>query len=621
MPVRDERGFIMVTVMGVMVITLALIFATYSSVDGDLSPGKNDVQRKVAYAAAEAGIQNYLFHLIQDDQYWSRCTSVPAPNAVNQRWSGTGADTRTRWLTVPGGQARYALELLPANGATSCLTTSQATMIDNATGTFRVRSTGQALNGGPRRSIVSTFRRASFLNFIYFTDLETQDPALYFINAQGRPTRENQRAGTPKPPQRDVVQWGTETCAKTYWYKGRSSIPAFNGTPPNAGRLSTTGTWQSFSRTCGEINFIGPSTPTNGNSPPTTSDRDVVNGPLHTNDELLLCGYARFGRSPQDSIEASGPGKSLTGTQTPATVGWRPNSTCGTSAPNVNFTTTGTLKSKLGIWRPNAPTLTLPPSNSQLRKDTDPAYRFKGLTKVTLNGANMTVTGRREDGTQLTNAVVALPADGSIYVSHDNGPLTGTAPNQHGGGCGATYNPVAPYGTTALPVPPGCGNLEIQGTYSVPLTVGAENDVIIMDDVRKAATADVLLGMISNNFIRVYHPVKNLVANSSGDYDCDNNGGPAPNVTIDAAILSLAHSFIVDNYFCGATIGTLTIFGAIAQKFRGPVGTSVNGTPETGFLKSYTYDDRLRFRSPPKFLDPVAAGWQVQLYVEQLPAR
>jgi Tfp pilus assembly protein PilX len=619
MPVSNENGFIMVTVMGVMLIVLVIVFTTYSAADGDLRPGRHDEERKIAYAAAEAGIQNYLFHLVQDDDYWSLCTNVTTPSAVNQAWSGTGADTRTRWLNVPGSTARYAIELMPANGSAACVPNTQASMIDTATGTFRIRSTGQAGTTGVRRSIVATFRRASFLNFIYFTDLETQDPALYAIAAQGRPTRENQRAGTPKPPQRDVVQWGTETCAKTYWYKGRGSIPAFDGDPPNAGKLSTSNVWQSFSRSCGEINFIGPSSPTSGNSAPTSADLDVVNGPLHTNDELQLCGYPRFGRSPQDSIEVSGPGRSLTSGETAATVGWR--ASCSSSGPNVNFTTTGTLKSKLGVWRPNAPTLTLPPSNSQLRNDTDPAYRFKGPTKITMNGTTMTVTGKREDGTQLTNAVVSIPADGSIYVSHNNDPLTGTGANQAGGGCGATYNPIAPYGTTAVPAPPGCGNLEIQGTYSVSVTVGAENDIIIKDDVRRTTGTDVLMGMISNNFIRVYHPVKNLDTNSSGGYDCDNNGGPAPNVTIDAAILSLAHSFIVDNYFCGATIGTLTVTGAIAQKFRGPVGTSSNGDPQSGFIKSYTYDDRFRFRSPPKFIDPVAAGWQVQLYTEQVPAR
>jgi Tfp pilus assembly protein PilX len=620
MPLRNEDGFIMVTMMGVMLIVLAIVFTTYSAADGDLKPARHDEDRKVAYAAAEAGVQNYLFHLVQDDAYWSRCTNVAAPNAVNQRWSGTGADTRTRWLNVPGSDARYAIELLPANGSATCVQNTQSSMIDNATGTFRIRSTGQATTGGTKRSVVATFRRASFLNYVYFTDLETQDPALYAITAQGRPTRENQRAGTPKPPQRDVVQWGTETCAKTYWYKGRGSIPDFDGDPPNAGKLSTSNVWEQYSRACGEISFVGPSSSTDGNASPAAADRDVINGPLHTNDELLLCGFPRFGRSPQDSIEVSGPGRSLKAGETAATVGWRANTSCGSSGPNVNFTTTGTLKSKLGVWRPNAPTLTMPPSNSQLRTDTDPAYRFKGLTKITLNGATMTVTGKREDGTQLTNAVVPIPADGSIYVSHNNDPLTGSGASQSGGGCGATYNPVAPYGTTALPVPPGCGNLEIQGTYSVAVTLGAENDIVIKDDVRKSATADVLLGLISNNFIRVYHPVKSLTP-SGTDFDCTNDGGPAPNVSVDAAILSLAHSFIVDNYYCGATVGTLTVFGAIAQKFRGPVGTTSGTTAVNGFIKSYTYDDRLRFRSPPRFIDPVAAGWQVQLYTEQVPAR
>jgi hypothetical protein len=56
--------------------------------------------------------------------------------------------------------------------------------------------------------------------------------------------------------------------------------------------------------------------------------------------------------------------------------------------------------------------------------------------------------------------------------------------------------------------------------------------------------------------------------------------------------------------------------GAIAQKYRGVVGY-VGGT---GFSKQYTYDDRLRFRTPPKFLDPVNTAWLVARQVEQVPA-
>ena len=54
-------------------------------------------------------------------------------------------------------------------------------------------------------------------------------------------------------------------------------------------------------------------------------------------------------------------------------------------------------------------------------------------------------------------------------------------------------------------------------------------------------------------------------------------------------------------------IGTLTVTGAIAQKFRGPVGTSGG----TGYIKDYAYDDRLRYREPPHFIDPVQAAWRM----------
>ena len=78
---------------------------------------------------------------------------------------------------------------------------------------------------------------------------------------------------------------------------------------------------------------------------------------------------------------------------------------------------------------------------------------------------------------------------------------------------------------------------------------------------------------------------------------------------IDAAILAIEHSFIVDHYDCGAALGTLTVKGAISQKFRGPVGTHRAGT---GYLKNYKYDDRLRYMEPPNFLDPVEPAWHIQ---------
>jgi hypothetical protein len=87
-------------------------------------------------------------------------------------------------------------------------------------------------------------------------------------------------------------------------------------------------------------------------------------------------------------------------------------------------------------------------------------------------------------------------------------------------------------------------------------------------------------------------------------------------VTIEAAILALTHSFVVDNFRCGNVLGKLNVLGAIAQKFRGAVAT----TKPTGYTKNYVYDDRLKYRSPPFFLDPVQASWKVNRSNEQVPA-
>jgi len=126
-----------------------------------------------------------------------------------------------------------------------------------------------------------------------------------------------------------------------------------------------------------------------------------------------------------------------------------------------------------------------------------------------------------------------------------------------------------------------------------------------------------MLGLIANNFVRVYHPVSNL---NAANRSCTNAAGTMQNVRIDAAILALNHSFTVDHYFCGGPQQTLTVNGAIAQKFRGPVGTGGGGGISNGYLKDYNYDDRLRLRQPPHFLDPVQSAWRIMRQFEQVPA-
>jgi hypothetical protein len=252
--------------------------------------------------------------------------------------------------------------------------------------------------------------------------------------------------------------------------------------------------------------------------------------------------------------------------------------------------------------------LTLPLTNSALKHDTATAYRFSGTTKIALHGTTMRVTGTREDGTVLSGADVAIPSDGVVYVSN-----AGSCPEYDSVDSGAQ--------------PDTCGNLELQGDYAKNVTFTAENDIVIKEDVtRTVSGSPFLLGLIAANYVRVDHPVINCDPASPVTCNfktgCDNAPGTPREVEIEAAILSLTRSFIVDNWFCGASLGTLKVYGAIAQMFRGLVSRyngEVLGT--SGYIKDYVYDTKLKYRSPPHFLDPVEAQWRIQTFSEQAPAR
>jgi hypothetical protein len=414
------------------------------------------------------------------------------------------------WRSVPGSTAQYTIELLPQNGFAQC-TVSQpaASMIDAKTQTLQIRASGRS--NAIKRSIVATIRPAGFLDFLYFTDLETLDPAAL------------------ADPQ--SAAWAAQNCV----------IYRRNGRPQG----------------CTNIVF---------------ANNDVISGPLHTNDDLLLCGNPTFGRSSKDRIEVSAPPQ-----------GWAESGGCSGS-PQMK-----------GTYKTNAPLLTMPSTNSSLAAVTAPGYKFTGTTTIVLNGATMNVTNAAAG---LNNASMALPANGVIYVQS--------------GACGAGYSLQQTYND-----PAGCADLYVKGTYSQSLTLASQGDIIVTGNLVHSGNA--VLGLIPNNFVRVYHPTSfdsdgNCSNSSSGPY------GPAPqSLQIDAAILSLQHSFLVDNWYCGSPLGTLTVNGAIAQHFRGPVGTG-GGQVATGYVKNYTYDDRYKLISPPYFLSPIQTQWVVARFTEQAPA-
>ena len=173
-----EDGFTMIAVVGAIALISMLAAATLAATNGDLNLTQRDLDYKRAHAAAEAGLADYSFHLNNDNSYWTRCTEVPSPGSNPSAVNQVGEQVHRR--DVPESEAEYAIELLPAEGHSECVPHESASMIEqggSGIGTFRIRSTGYS--GDSKISIVATYKRASLLDYVYFTRFETSDPITY----------------------------------------------------------------------------------------------------------------------------------------------------------------------------------------------------------------------------------------------------------------------------------------------------------------------------------------------------------------------------------------------------------------------------------------------------------
>jgi type II secretory pathway pseudopilin PulG len=530
---RGERGFTMLLALVVLIITTLLLGGAYVAVLTDTHLSRNDLDQKRAYSAAQAGIEQYNYDLNQNPNFWENC--VPPSGTIGAADSGSTES-----------YVDYAVVASTApTGATTCSTSNPiGTMVEAntlangsanpAAGTFRLASTGTS--NGVSRTIVAQYKRDSFLNFVYYTDYETLDPAAL--------------PGTPGD------------CNRHY--------------TDSPGRGSDCG---------GAINFIS---------------ADHINGPLHSEDTLAICGTPSFGRNANDSIEAPG---------------FADESNCGGSAPYYGATLNGTYSSI-------ATSLTPPPTDGQMLNVAQTAGTvYTGTTTIVLTGTTATVYNANLSGGSASLNIANT--NGVIYVQSAQAPV-----------CGEIYTPFSANSTYGANL--GCGNVYVSGYYNTSITIASDNDIIIDGNLWPGSsgsnyatstgalggtpTGNSLLGLVANNFVRLQHPVSANRGTTSGS--CGSNANVTSgtyqtlnNPFIYAAILSVKHSFIVDNYDCGSSPGTLTVIGAIAQYYRGPVGTG-SSSVSTGYSKTYTYDDRLAYAEPPYFLNPVSVAWQVQHQTE-----
>ncbi len=136
-------------------------------------------------------------------------------------------------------------------------------------------------------------------------------------------------------------------------------------------------------------------------------------------------------------------------------------------------------------------------------------------------------------------------------------------------------------------------NLHVKGVLDGELTVASALDVRIEDNLTYQGSnaqgaplpgCDDLLGIVAGNNVV-------FVENAANQSD----------LIIDGVLMALNTSITAENYGHGSPRGTLTIYGGLIQKYRGPVGTFSGSTIVSGYQKNYHYDQRVTARTPPAF--------------------
>lgn len=608
----------MLVALGVTFVTGVLLVAVFASSRGELHLTATDTAAKKAYYAAEAGIQDYEYHITQDGNYLSYCTEpTPANPALNQYYKENTTEqlkaTELKTVEVPSGETEtekrpkteefYAIQLLPAESDKEahpkCNRTNLVeSMVEEkgpTTGSFRIMSTG--FSDGETRTLVATFHNVNFVSYVWYSVYETGDSALYGEVPAGEPA--------------------------TYW----DECEKFYGSRPARCEV-----FNNF--------FI---------------TGESVNGPMHTQDHAGICGSPSFGRSSTDRIEFGNGGST-------SNEGYSGEGACKETEVKPEFKGTHIAPSKVLAITP-------PPGDEELQHIVEPSYDYQGITEIVLEGTTMTVkkdyeyssTAKKLEPTVITKDV-GFPPSGVIYVA---------------GSCSA-YSPFGPSpgyyenGTSA------CGDVYVHGSYDDSLTIAAQNDVIINGNITTETNSEgipsgnALLGLVANNFVRVAHPVEKtykkpatggckdetyysfkdvgykiqdkqtsttpveceytneaykVKPSGSSEWEaidaCDagNESGktyePVEDLkepVIYAAILALKHSFIVDNFDCGSpSLGNIKIYGAIAGLFsNGMTGQFSGKTAVHGYGYDLIYDNRLQIEEPPHFLNPIQAAWQIQ---------
>jgi hypothetical protein len=516
---RRDEGFALPGVVFSGILLILFMLVSMTAVLRGATLGRFDQDGKIAMAAAQTGLEDYMSRLNADADYWrlgNTDTTNPAIGA-GRPIQGTG-----------GVAGRYRYQVLSTADETA------------RTGIVRLQITGTSRPGAGRpdavRVLSATLRPRTFLDFAYLSDVEVIDPAL-----------------TGSDPGCAQYGYGPSSrvgldCASIIWKAG-----------------------------------------------------DKVDGPVHSNDVFTIDSAVDF-KSP--TTESSWP--DIEG------------------APASSKTWQGAATVLAGNKPVYAPTLPLPEANTELTRyvapdvDSDgatgPGCYYTGATRIIFQGTTMRVLSPNTSRTDTPDRCLTVASRGVeqvkpippvIYVDATTAACTAGALGYPavgeqvtvGGASDPAWGQTTNYDCHR-------GTAYVQGNVDSQVTVAGADDVLVTGDLTTddGGSGNDVIGLIAGGYVWVYHPL-----NSSG------MNLPTYNKVqdIDAAILSLRHSFVVQNWDQGAYLGSLHVLGALSQKLRGPVGANDPTTGQKyGYLKDYQYDTRFKEFQPPYFLKPTANVWR-----------
>jgi len=608
---RDDEGNALVLVLGSMMVLAMLSLSALAFTVASTKFARYDQDVTSAMSAAQSGVEDFISRMNRNDSYYATvdCTNLalkgPMSTANTCGWTTT---TATGWLPVDPGRTAATDPYFHYSLDTSKAVTE---------GSVTVTVTGRA--HGEYRTVQSAVGKGGSTDYVYYTDFESADPA----NVQAYTASEISAMNTSEKNACGINGYDNAL----YWYEGRSS------------------------QSCSEIQF---------------ASGDTLAGAVFTNDAVLA-----NGPTFTKTFSTANP-TCANATAVQSTWKYCLRQTGGTWS-TANFSNLQPqYKSALYLGDTSGQFATYP--GCHYFGSTRILFNADGTmtvwNKVANNGNVAPIATAPPAGSapacgtilaldSVGGATVPVPDNMVVYAASNNAGTTFAQcdKDQLGGPSGATL-PVGTF-TKALVPSSGAtytydltmaettkycqqGNLYAEGVVKGRVTLAAAQSIVMVGDVVLAGGlngADIL-GLVATNSVEAFHPWLGTISaykpsttwkwnTGSPNEDApgavsgwprqfaDPSGGTSvTGLQIMGSIQTLQHSFYVQQYKRGSSLGLLQVNGSIAQRWRGIVGTGSGSSSSTGYLKNYVYDTRLQYAAPPYFPRWVNAEWTQRYFGE-----